>query len=160
VPVSQSDPRRATIIGIVGVIVGTVMIVAVLFAGNLGGDSSSTTNSRARFDVGPSNERADEIKRDDTPLLFPDVIDGARPIFVQHIGEDPNSGWLAFDAADGSCVLTWHADAHDFTDCTGRHVPADGTGIHQYAATVEGGDVFVNLSPDATPTTTAPNSRS
>jgi len=35
VPVAKSDPRRNTIVGVVGVIVGSVMILLVLFGGGI-----------------------------------------------------------------------------------------------------------------------------
>jgi hypothetical protein len=155
VPVAKSDPRRATIVGVVGVIVGTALIVLVLFANSLGGgDKVHTSSSKAAFDVGPAASRADAISRDQTPLFFNDTATGSRPIVVNHLGSDPKQGWIAFDAANGSCVLTWHRETQDFTDCNGAHVPADGTGMHHYPAKVDNGDVIVDLSLDATTTTT------
>jgi hypothetical protein len=157
-PVAKSDPRRATIIGVVGVIVGSLMIVVVLFVNNLGGgDDVSTKSSKATFDVGDAKDRAANIAREQTPLLFQDPVQFERPIFVQHLGEDPTKGWFAFDAAEGTCVLTWRRDAQDFTDCNGKRYPADGTGMHQYPANVEeNGHLVIDLSLDATTTTTAP----
>jgi hypothetical protein len=155
-PVARSDPRRATIIGVVGVMVGTLLILAVLFAGNLGGgDNVHTTSSRATFDVGPASDRAAAIDRDQTPLFFNDTATGSRPIVVQHFGTDAKSGWIAFDAVTGKdCVLTWHRDTHDFRDCNGTRTPADGGSLHHYPAKVDNNDVIVDLSPDATTTTT------
>jgi LPS O-antigen subunit length determinant protein (WzzB/FepE family) len=46
-PVARSDPRRATIIGIAGVVVGVVMIAVVLLANNLGGDRNTTQTSQS-----------------------------------------------------------------------------------------------------------------
>ena len=153
VPIARSDPRRATIVGIVGVVVGTVMILLVLFAGNLGGDSSHTTSSRATFNVGPATNRADAIQRDRTPLFFPDTATGANPIVVQHSGSDPKTGWSAFDATTAAgCVLTWHRDSQDFTDCNGRRVPADGGEVHHYPTKLDGDDLVVDLNPDASST--------
>src|SRR5207302_7764593 len=128
-PVAKSDTRRATIVGIAGVIVGTILIVLVLFANNLGGgDNVHTSSSKAAFDVGPATNRAEAISRDETPLFFNDTATGSRPIVVNHLGSDPKNGWIAFDAATGTCVLTWHRESQDFTDCNGTRVPADGTG--------------------------------
>ena len=155
-PVAKSDPRRATIIGIVGVVVGTVMILAVLFAGSLGGDSSHTSSSRAKFDVGPAKDRAAAIERDQTPLIFPDTATGANPIVVQHTGSDAKSGWSAFDATSREgCGLTWHRDTHDFTDCDGTRFPADGGSLHHSPTTVDNDDLIVDLDPNATTTTSS-----
>jgi hypothetical protein len=153
-PVARSDPRRATIIGIVGVVVGVVMIAAVLIANNLGGDRSATQSSRSKFHVGPPASLAQSI-RQDGPLFFNDTATGSRPLIVQHLGDDPNTGWLAFDAAIGSCVVTWNKDTRDFTDCNGNRYPIDGGSLHHYPVTVTNGDVVVDLSVNATTTTTS-----
>ena len=156
VPIARSDPRRATVVGIVGVVVGTVMILVVLFAGNLGSDSSHTTSSRSTFDVGPAKDRAAAIDRDQTPLFFPDTATGSNPIVVQHAGTDPNTGWSVFDATSGkSCVVTWHRETHDFTDCNGARVPADGGSLHHYPTKVDRNDLIVDLNPDASTTTSS-----
>jgi hypothetical protein len=154
-PVARSDNRRATIIGIVGVIVGTVMIVGVLIASNLGG-GDTTQSSKTTFDVGLAKDRAESIARDG-PIGFNDTAGVSRPIFVQHSGDDPTTGWIAFDAVTGgNCVVTWHQDTHDFTDCTGRHISADGDDLRHYPVEVKDDHVIVNLSLDATTTTTSP----
>ena len=125
------------------------MILAVLFAGNLGGDSSHTTSSRSTFDVGPATNRAAAVERDQTPLLFQDPVKFERPIFVQHTGTDPRTGWTAFDAANGTCVLTWRRETHDFTDCNGTRFPADGGSQHHYPTRIDHDDLIVDLNPDA-----------
>ena len=149
---AQSDPRRATIIGIAGVVVGVAMIAIVLFANNLGGDHSTTQTSQSKFTVGPADSLARSVSAQG-PLFFNDTATGSRPLVVQHMGNDPNTGWTAFDAAIGTCVLTWDADAHEFTDCNGKRYPADGGGLHHYPVTVTNGDVVVDLSVNATTTT-------
>jgi hypothetical protein len=154
VPVAKSDPRRATVVGIIGVVVGSVMILLVLFAGNLGGGDKVKTSS-ATFDVGPATDRSEAIARDKTPLLFPDTATGSHPIVVQHVGADPNKGWLAFDATPGNCAITWHVESENFTDCNGKQIPADGGDLHHYPTEVTNGHVIVDLSVDATTTTTA-----
>jgi len=154
VPVAKSDPRRATIVGIVGVVVGSVLILLVLFAGNLGGGDKVKTSS-ATFDVGPAQDRAKSITDDRTPLFFNDTATGSRPIVVQHIGDDPNKGWVAFDAAPGNCALSWHVESQDFTDCSGKWISSDGADLHHYPTEVKDGDVVVDLSVDPTTTTTS-----
>jgi hypothetical protein len=159
-PVARSDPRRATIVGVVGVVVGSLLILLVLFANNLGGgDEVETRSSKASFDVGVAKDRAENIRRDQTPLLFQDPAEFERPIFVQHLGDDPAVGWTAFDAANGTCVLTWRKESQDFTDCNGTRYPADGNGVHAYPATVgDDGHLVIDLSIDATTTTGGANS--
>jgi hypothetical protein len=160
VPVARSDPRRATIIGIGGIIVGVAMIAIVLLANNAGNGSSTTHSSRTRFDVGPAESLANSIKQQG-PIFFNDTANGSRPIALQHFGDDPKTGWVAFDAAIGGCVLTWHPDTHDFTDCNSARVPADGGDRHHYPVTVDqNGELFVDLSLDATTTPSSGSSTS
>jgi hypothetical protein len=155
-PVAKSDTRRGTIVGVVGVVVGTALIVLVLFANNSGGgDSTHTTPSKSRFPVGPAENLAKRINEDQTPLFFNDPATGSRPIVVHHLGADAKTGWIAFDAATGTCTLTWHRESQDFTDCTGQRVPAEGDDLHHYPVVVDNGDVIVDLSVDATPTTSS-----
>jgi len=155
-PVAKSDPRRATIVGVVGVIVGTLLIVLVLFANNSGGgDSTHTSPSKTRFTVGSAESLATRIREDQTPLFFNDTATGSRPIVVHHLSSDPKIDWIAFDAATGSCTLTWRRESQDFTDCNGTRVPADGDDLHHYPVIVEAGDVVVDLSVDATTTSSS-----
>jgi hypothetical protein len=150
VPVAQSDPRRATIVGIVGVVVGTLLIVGVLIINNVDRGSSSTgttTNHSTSFSPGPAKSLAAAVANDKTPLFFQDPATFQRPIVVQHTGADPATGWTAFDAAVGTCVITWHVEAQNFTDCNGVVFPADGTGRHAYAVTVDkDGNLQIDLS--------------
>jgi hypothetical protein len=74
------------------------------------------------------------------PLLFQALVRD-RDIYVQHLGPEPLTGWLAFEAhAPGtprSCVLQWIDAQSDFHDpCGGRTYPADGTGLIHFRTTV------------------------
>ena len=141
----------------IGVVVGTVLIVAVLFAGNLGDDTGKTEASKSQFDVGPARARAATIAKDRTPLIFQDPVQFSRPIVVHHLGDEPLEGWIAFDAVvDRDCAVTWRVETQDFTDCRGTRVPADGGALHHYPVVVNGEEhVIVDLGIDATTTTTA-----
>ena len=49
------------------------------------------------FTVGQARPKAESIAADG-PFLFSDVANGQRDIYVQHLGDDPLTGWSAFDA--------------------------------------------------------------
>jgi len=98
------------------------------------------------FSVGPARELATEIATVSGdrggPFLFQAPV-GNRDIYLQHVGTDPDHGWLAFDAhlpgEARTCVLKWSVSSHLFSDpCGARTVPADGGDLPHYPAAVNG----------------------
>lgn len=151
-PVADSQPRRALLVGIAGVVAAVALFFLVV---SLTGNDVEVRFGDDRFEVGPAEARAATIERDRTPLLFSDPSGGSRPIWVQHLGDDANEGWMAFDAQVGGCALDWDVDAQELVDqCTGSRYPADGDGLVHYPTTVEDGKVVVDVSPEGTSTTT------
>jgi len=70
------------------------------------------------------------------PILWPDIANGSRDIWLQHIGDDPGEGWTAFDArrpgVGRECSVTWSITDRTFTDpCSGEVFPEDGSGLPQ-----------------------------
>lgn len=138
--------------GLAGVVAAIALFFLVV---SLTGNDVEVRFGSDRFEVGPAAARAAAIARDETPLLFNDPSGGGRPIWVQHLGDDPETGWLAFDAQVGGCALDWDREAQEFVDhCTGTRYPQDGQGLAQYPTTVEDGNVVVDVSPDPSTTTT------
>jgi hypothetical protein len=93
---------------------------------------------------------------DSVPFLLTDPIGGGRDIYVHHLGDDVEKGWLAFSArapgqGDRSCSLRWTGDEFD-DPCTHATFPADGTGLRAYRTEVRHGEVFVDLRGTAEPT--------
>jgi hypothetical protein len=152
VPVARSDPRRTTLIGIAGVVVGVVMIVVVL-ALNAGGDKTTVGSTSTEFDAGRASDLATRIANDRYPILVQDPANFTRPLWIQHTGDDPAIGWLSFDAAVDGCATQWSVEAQQFVDCSGRRYPFDGEGIPRYPVVVKDGRVIVNLDRDAASTT-------
>jgi len=103
-----------------------------------------------RFDVGPAVERAEEIE-ERGPILLPDVAGNERDVFVQHIGDDPRTGWHVFDARRSGlgreCTLEWQGDADRFVDpCGGPPIGSVGDGLTQYTVEVtDDGQVVVDF---------------
>ncbi len=106
-------------------------------------------------DVDGAAERIAE----DGPDIFPDPTGGNRPIMVNHLGDDPETGWVAVLAIapdTESCIVQWDADDEVFRDCEGDTYPPDGEGLEQFPTRVEGDSLYVDLGrgPSNDPTTT------
>lgn len=104
------------------------------------------------FSPGPAAALADFV--DETgPILFADTAGQDRDVFIQHLGDDPLSGWSTFGVrpADASreCSVEWQPESETFVDaCDGTVYPADGTGLPQYETSVIGGSLVVDLVPE------------
>lgn len=140
--------RRAVLAGVLGVASAALAVgLLVVLAGRA--DDARVNLGDETFVVGDAEVLAARIDADDgTPLLFQDLVGGTRDIWVQHVGAEPDEGWVAFRAsAPGSprsCQLRWAGDR--FRDpCTDRTFPGDGAGLEAFPVTVEDGRVVVDL---------------
>ena len=167
-PVAPRKERnsRTVALGLAGVVVGIILLLVVfVFAipsltesGNVKVQLGTDT-----FDAGLTSKRAESIRRDG-PLLFSDVASGQNDIYLQHLGDDDATGWLAFDArragATRDCTLHWDVDANQFTDpCDGTTVTADGQGLKQYQVVVTQAGTGSSESAAAAPGRSASSSR-
>jgi hypothetical protein len=161
VPVRPPKTRstRSVVLGVVGLAVG-IILVLVLFVVAI---PSLTETNRIEvrlgddvFVAGDARARSAAIAADG-PILLPDVASGDRDVYLQHIGDDPLSGWLVFDArrpgAGRDCTLVWGGET--FTDpCDGTVVAADGAGLPGYDVAVDDDEkVVVTLMVRPEPTT-------
>ena len=94
------------------------------------------------FSVGDAEQRAERIRKDKAPLLFPSLNGVSRPIYVQHLGDDYLDNWFAIDARSPSepekCNLGWDSELQRFFDeCdTDTTYPPSGEGLVRYAVTI------------------------
>ena len=135
--------------GLGGVAAGIVLFLLVL---SITGPRSTEQAARATFKVGKAEDLARTVARDG-PLLFPDLLNRSRDIFVQHLG---GTDWVAFEAraagAPRQCTLRWEQDGRRFVDpCDGRIYPPDGAGLVTFPARVDDGRVIVDLSSPTPP---------
>lgn len=123
------------------------LVLLLYFVVRLASESGGSTLGDPTFDVNASVLAA-QVARDG-PVLFPDLLGKGRDIYVQHLSDDPTQGWRAFrataGAADRRCTLRWEPAGRQFRDpCDpSRTYPADGAGLEQYKATVEGSNKLV-----------------
>ena len=143
-PVQQSrmTPRTVVIMAVSAVIVAVGVLAFVLLSVPRLTETSpvEVRLGSEPFDAGFATRQAEAIATEG-PILYSDVAGGERDIYVQHVGEDPRSGWYAFDArrtgAGRACTLGWDAASRQFEDpCDGAAVDERGTGLTQFA--VEG----------------------
>jgi hypothetical protein len=86
------------------------------------------------------------------PAPFQDPV-GDRDVFLQHTGDDPETGWVLVLAyppgheGEKACALTWDAARDQFrSPCEeGRRYPADGAGLITFPAPVTDGKVVIDL---------------
>ena len=96
------------------------------------------------FEVGDAEVFAERIRSDRSPIAWAS-LSGSRPIYVQHIGEDPLKGWFAIDARSPSdpvsCSLQWDIESQVFVDeCNEENsYPPNGEGLTRF-------DVIVNAA--------------
>lgn len=123
----------------------------------------SPNQSEGALRVGNPKQIADAID-EGGPLVFPDPLGGDRQRILQHLGDDPGTGWYAFDArrsdARSECFLEWKREARVFVDsCDGEIVEADGAGLPQYEVRIREGRlevVFGSPMQPTQPSTTLP----
>jgi len=143
--------------------VAAVLAAVILVFGLIELSTNGTVQTQLgdhTFIAGRATDLAVEIGRRG-PVLLPDLLGRARPVYLQHLGPDPMLGWVGVQAlatgADTRCVLSWSASKfHD--PCTSASYPADGTGLTRYPASVLPSrrvqlDLRSELAPDATVTT-------
>jgi hypothetical protein len=147
VPIERRTARMQT----TTLVISVVALLAALLLGFLVLRHATGNNSKVKinlgtdvFQAGDAGERAQAIAKAG-PLLFSDVSGGGqdRPIFVNHLGHDAKTGWVALAAvpphAPDGCFLEWDAKAKQFRGvkrCVAATYPADGAGLTRYAATV------------------------
>jgi hypothetical protein len=128
-----------------------VLLVFIFAIPNL--TSSGTVRPQLgpeRFDAGAATDRAAEVA-ERGPFLLPDVAGGNRDVFIQHLGTDPQRGWLAFAARQSgtsrNCTLKWQSEQSEFVDpCDGATFDAMGDGLTQYSVEVsDTGAVIVDF---------------
>lgn len=154
-PVSRGqrpDLRSVVVVGLAGVAVALGLALAVLLLARGSGDVEIRLGDRdfRDMEIGRISAEID----DRGPILFGDVADGELDIILQHLGDDPESGWLAFEARrpgqSRNCFFAWRADQADFANTCDPEdvVDAAGTGLRHFDVAVVDGDVRVDINPN------------
>ncbi len=152
----QLNLTRTIVFAVVALAAGVGLLVLVVqLAGS--GDVQFKIGDDV-FEVGDADRFAELVDEERSPLLF-SSLSRSRPIYVQHLGDDPDEGWSAIDARsptdpDGCRTgLAWDVEAQRFRDTCGTETfPPDGEGLLQYGIEVdEEGQLVVDLNQDDDP---------
>ena len=143
--------RAAVMVGLAGVVVALGLVGAVLLLTRTGTDVEIRLGDRdfRDMEIGRISAEID----DRGPILFGDVADGSLDIILQHVGDDPETGWFAFEARRAGqsrdCFFRWRPDQADFVNTCDPDdiVDATGTGVRQFDVAVVDGDVRVDINP-------------
>lgn len=154
-PVSKGarpDLRSVIMVGLAGVVVALGLLGAVLLLTRGGTDVEIRLGDRDFRDMETGRISAEIADRG--PILFGDVADGSLDIILQHVGDDPESGWLAFEARrpgqSRDCFFEWREEHADFVNTCDPDdtVDAAGSGLRHFGVAVVDGDVRVDISPE------------
>lgn len=154
---------RALVVAVVGVAVAIGIAFAMAVLAERGtvkvrlGDDEALLG-RTEDTAGTIAERG--------PIMYGDLAGGARDIVLQHIGDNPEEGWLALAARPQGvsvrCGIAWQQDEGLFRlleidpkendqgkwkvteDCDGREVPADGGDLPRYEVTIRDDRLYLD----------------
>lgn len=141
-----------------------------------------SNNRNVQVRLGDDNFYAGRVSRiapeviDRGPVLYSDVAGGDRDIYLNHLSDDPQSGWVAFDARPSdsprSCTLLWLPQEQHFElfrvtstlgvgefpkeHCAERAWSPDGAGLATYPVTVLNGSISIDLNGPGGEPSTAP----
>ena len=108
-PVAQSQGHAGKALAIAAVAIVLIGVVAAFVALAASRGDVEINLGDDRFNAGQTERLAEEI--DDgggLPFLYQDLVGNDRHLFVQHVGDDPDEGWVAFgafDPDDPSCAV-------------------------------------------------------
>jgi len=158
-PVAQSRGHAGKALLVAGVGVVAALGIAWLVAQAASRGDVEIRLGDDRFDAGQVESIADAIDDEEgLPVLVPDLVGGQRNLFVQHLADDADEGWVAFgafDPDDPSCAVQIDRDAKVLVNACDPDVtyPLDGTGLRYYPTSVEDGRLFVDINELSTTTT-------
>jgi len=152
----QASPRRPVAVVVTAIVALGLASLLVWSAVRFAAQNPDKANLGSNvFNVGNAQRLSREID-ERGPFLFQDPLSlgRGRNLYIQHLGDDPETGWSAIEARradDGTCAVTWSLDREVFVDCRGAQHPPDGTGLAVYPGTVEDGQVRVDLRSTSRP---------
>lgn len=124
---------------------GAVLFLVVQYASK-NPDTANLGSEVVKLDAKRTAERIEETG----PYPLQDPV-GDRDVYLQHVGNDPETGWvlvLAYPPGEAhkKCAVVWDVERDRFeAPCSKRTYPPDGSGLTTYPAPVENGRVVIDL---------------
>ena len=141
------DTRNALIAGAAAVVVALVIGFAAI---SLAQQSNRLVLGDIDFRSLDAQSMSDEIA-ENGPILWPDIASGSRDVWLQHIGDDIESGWFAFDARQPGeareCNAVWDPTDRDFdSPCTDESYSETGEGLPAIAVFLDGPELIIDIN--------------
>ncbi len=135
-------------------IFGGVAVVAAVIIGIVAIQLGTRTNTLILGDTDFGSLSADNMAAEiaeNGPILWPDIASGNRDIWLQHTGDTPGDGWVAFDArvpgAGRECNVTWNVAERTFADpCDGTTYDEVGNGLPQIPVYIDQRTLIIDLN--------------
>ena len=150
----QGDTRKAVAVAVSGVAAAVLLALAVVFLAGRGGEVEIKLGDDV-FRAGNAEDFAATIAEDMRPIAYSSLAGEDRPLFLQHQGDDPDTGWIGIIAVSptkgSSCLIQWDLDAQDFYEECDESVrfPADGAGLETVPVTVTNNAIIVDINNNA-----------
>ena len=144
---------RAVAYTVISIALGVGLVFAVVSLA--GSDRVEVKLGDDDFNAGDAENLATEIAQRGPVPWAP--LSRNRSIWINHVGDDPEQGWFAFDVrspgASGDCVVDWDADRRLFADtCDPTLVySATGEGLTQFGVWVDNGNLIVDVNANSSP---------
>ena len=158
-PVAQSQGHAGKALAIAAVAIVLIGVVAAFVALAASRGDVEIRLGDDQFNAGSTKRQANAIDEGGgLPLLYPDLVGNDRHVFVQHLGDEPDEGWVAFgafDPDDPSClVLIDREEKTLVNECDeSMTYPLTGEGLKQYPVSVQDGEILVDVNELTTSTT-------
>ena len=158
-PVAQSQGHAGKALAIAAVAIVLIGVVAAFVALAASRGDVDIKLGDKRFNAGQTERLAKEIEDGGgLPFLYQDLVGNDRHLFVQHVGDDPEAGWIAFGAFDPDepdcLVLLDREDERLVNECDSSVTyPLNGKGLKQYPVSIEDGEIFIDVNELTTSTT-------
>ena len=158
-PVAQSQGHAGKALAVAGVAIVLIAVVTVFVALAASRGDVDVNLGDERFNAGQTDRQANVIEDGGgLPILYQDLVGNDRHLFVQHLGDEQDEGWVAFgafDPDDPTCTVLIDREEKVLVNECNKSVtyPLDGEGLRQYPVSVEDGDIYVDVNELTTSTT-------